>query len=237
MSVEVLKNKRQNAEARESLRLRGLDMTSSRVERILRKLGLLKGMTIGDRLKSWDVLRTIDFINANVPRQEPVLDIGAYSSEVPCILHKNHYTAVSAIDLNPGIREMPYSEAIKYSVANFMETPFDDSSFVAVTATSVIEHGFSSNKLLGELSRILRPGGFFIASVDYWPDKIDTSGKDAFGMEWMIFSREDLAGFIQEAGEFGFSPFGEMNYEAGEPVINWQGESYTFAWFVIQKAV
>ena len=236
MSVEVLKNKEHNNQARETLRSRGLDMTSPGTARVLRKLGLIKGMTIGDRLKSWDVLRTVDFINGNVPRQEPVLDIGAYASEVPCILHRNHYTDISAIDLNPGIREMPYSGEIKYSVANFMETPFDDSSFAAVTATSVIEHGFRSKALLGELSRILRPGGVFIASVDYWPEKIDTSGKDAFGMDWMIFSREDLAGFIQEAGEFGFSPFGEMNFEAGEPVINWLGESYTFAWFVIQKA-
>jgi len=235
MSVEVLKNRKQNDDAREILRSRGLDMTSPRIARVLRKLGLLKGMTIGDRLKSWDVLRTIDFINGNVTGEAPVLDIGAYASEVPCILHRNHYTDISAIDLNPGIRGMPYSGDIKYSVANFMETPFDDSSFAAVTATSVIEHGFRSKALLGELSRILRPGGFFIASVDYWPDKIDTNGTDAFGMEWMIFSREDLAGFIKEAGEFGFSPFGEMDFEAGEPVINWQGESYTFAWFVIQK--
>jgi len=235
MSVEVLKNRKENGDAREELRSRGLDMTSSRITRVLRKLGLIKGLTIGDRLKSWDVLMTVNFINANVPRNSPVLDIGAYSSEVPCILHRDHYTDISAIDLNPGIMSMPYSGEIRYSMANFMETPFDDSSFAAVTATSVIEHGFRSRALLAELSRILRPGGFFIASVDYWPDKIDTSGKDAFGMDWMIFSREDLAGFIREAGEFGFSPFGEMNFDAGEPVINWQGESYTFAWFVIQK--
>lgn len=237
MSVEVLKSKRQNDEAREALRSRGLDMTSSWFAGVLKKLGMVKGINIGDRLKSWDVIKTIDFIDENVPRGEPVLDIGAYASEVPCILHRKHYTDISAIDLNPRIKEMPYSAAIKYGVANFMETTFDDSSFAAVTAISVIEHGFNSRPLLGELSRILRPGGFFIASVDYWPDKIDTSNKDAFGMDWMIFSRDELAGFIDEAGGFGFSTFGEMNLGAGEPVINWNGASYTFAWFVIQKSL
>jgi len=235
MSVEILKDREQNERAREALRMLGLSMTSPAIARALRRLGLMRGINIGDRLKSWDVLRTLQLMEEHVPMDSPVLDIGAYCSEVPCILHKRGYTDVSAIDLNPAIASMPFSDAIRYSVANFMETPFEDASFAAVTATSVIEHGLDSGRLLGELRRILRPGGLFIASVDYWPEKLDTSGKQAFGMDWLIFSRDDLMGFMKEAEGYGFSPLGPMDFEAGEPTVRWQGESYTFAWFAIRK--
>jgi len=69
---------------------------------------------------------------------------------------------------------------------------FKSNYFSAITAISVIEHGFESDRLLAEVSRLLKVGGYFIVSVDYWKDKISTDGLTAFGMDWMIFSREDL---------------------------------------------
>lgn len=43
---------------------------------------------------------------------------------------------------------MPHADAIHYEVADFMQTPFDDESFGAVTAISVNEHGLNSRRLL-----------------------------------------------------------------------------------------
>jgi ubiquinone/menaquinone biosynthesis C-methylase UbiE len=130
---------------------------------------------------------------------------------------------------------MPYAGAIKYVLSDFMHLPFPDASFEAVTAISVIEHGYQEDRLLNELSRVLKPGGLFIASVDYWPEKIDTTGITAFGMDWRIFSMDELKAFMNRAAEFGFSPVGEMNLSASAPLIAWNEKRYTFCWFAIGK--
>jgi hypothetical protein len=81
----------------------------------------------------------------------------------------------------------------------------------------------------------LKPGGYFIASVDYWPEKINTAGIKVFGMDWMIFSKDDLLSFVKEAEQFELLPYGEMNFNTSERIIRWKGKRYTFAWLVLKK--
>jgi SAM-dependent methyltransferase len=116
-----------------------------------------------------------------------------------------------------------------------MHMPFETSSFSAVTAISVIEHGFQADALLTEMSRVLKPSGYFIASIDYWPKKINTDGIRAFDMDWRIFSEDEIRAFFNFAEEFGFSLLGNVDLSASKPIISWQGKNYTFAWFVLQK--
>jgi SAM-dependent methyltransferase len=197
---------------------------------------LLGGVTVGDAIKSWDVINTANFIRDRLPRETPVLDVGAYASEILSVLHRMKYSNLAGVDLNPRIKEMPFANRIRYEVADFMATPFPDGSFGAITAISVIEHGFQSERLLREISRLLRPGGCFIASFDYWPEKVDTTGIDIFGMDWKIFSKEEVVAFIEEARAYELSPCGVIDLEGGEKVIHWGGKDYTFAWFALRKA-
>jgi SAM-dependent methyltransferase len=146
------------------------------------------------------------------------------------------YSNLTGVDLNPRIREMPFADPIRYEVADLMATPFSDGSFGAITAISVIEHGFRSERLLREISRLLRPGGYFTASFDYWPEKVDTTGMDIFGMDWRIFSKAEVLAFIEEARAYGLSSCGEIDLEAEEKVIHWGGKDYTFAWLALRKA-
>lgn len=236
MSVDILKSRLDNEAARARMRRHGIDLTSPPWVGALRRLGVLKGISVGDRSKSWDVLKTIEFLERNVPRDEPVLDMGAYASEVPCILQRMGYKNLSGIDLNPAVCRMPHADTIRYVIGDFLETPFEDASFRSITATSVIEHGFNGRKLLAEVARLLAPGGFFIASVDYWPDKLDTAGIQAFGMDWRIFSEKELKDFIALAGEFGMAPIGSMDFSAGQPAVKWMGKEYTFAWMALEKS-
>jgi SAM-dependent methyltransferase len=196
---------------------------------------MAKGVTIGDDRKSWDVLKTIQFVQQHLPSDAPIVDIGAYASEVLCSLHRLGYKNLTGVDLNQELQRMPYADAIHYVISDFMHMPFKDSSFDAVTAISVIEHGLQGDALLAELSRVVKPGGFFIASVDYWPDKISTDGVQAFGMDWRIFSKDELLAFFVLAGEYGFSLVGELNLSALKPIITWQGKQYTFAWFALTR--
>jgi SAM-dependent methyltransferase len=236
MAVSVLKTKNQVLSSRAEMKRRGIDCVSSFAERALRKFGLLRGVNIGDRVKSWDVLRTVWFLEEHVPKDVPVLDLGASGCEILPILHRLGYSNLAGIDLDPGIVNMPHAEAIRYLAADFMNVPREDGSFGCVTAISVIEHGFDAERLLTEMARILRPGGFLVASVDYWPEKIDTTGIAAYGMDWIIFSREDLQSFLGQAEGFGLQPVGALDFDAGEKVANWMGRSYTFAWIALCKA-
>jgi SAM-dependent methyltransferase len=201
----------------------------------MKKLGLTRKVKVGDHVKSWDVLKTLNFIEENIPKDAPILDIGAYASEIPLILHRLNYTDLTGVDLNPKINDMPHAERIQYVVSDFTQTSFEDESYRVITAISVIEHGFNSHKLLAEISRLLCNGGCFIASFDYWPDKINTSDTPIFGMDWRIFSRGEVLNFIDEAGNYGLTPHGAIDLKAQDRTVHHAGRDYTFAWLALIK--
>jgi len=237
MSVEVLKSRAQIDQARDELRRRRLYFTSSSWQRLWRKLGVSSGINVGHKLKSWDVLKTAIFIEKNVSKSEPILDIGAFASELLYVLHHLQYSNLTGVDLNPDIKKMAYADCVRYEVSDFMHTRFEPGSFGAITAVSVIEHGFNGKALLAEASRLLRPRGFFIASFDYWPEKMDTSAISLFGMDWKIFSEREVQGFLDEAVDYNLYPHGEINLGAQKRPIRFAHKDYTFAWLVLQKRV
>jgi len=236
MTMEVLLTKQQITTARQTLLEKGISALDSPTRGLLRSLRLVRSVPVGDDQKSWDVLAAIEFLERHVGRDEPIADIGCFASEVLISLHKLGYTRLTGIDLNPRLADMPYSDAIRYEVSDFMKTPFPDGSFKAITSISVIEHGFRPEALLSEMSRLLQPGGYFVSSFDYWPDKIDTTGTTFFGMDWLIFSRQDVERFIELAASFGLAPTGPLEFASKDKVISCAGKDYTFATLVLRKA-
>jgi SAM-dependent methyltransferase len=236
MTMEVLQAELQIAQAREELTRRGISFTDSRLRSLMRRVGFLREVGVGDVVKSWDVLSTLIFIGEHVGKEDPILDIGCYASEIIVALHKTGYSDLTGIDLDPNLRKMPYADSIRYEIGNFTQTGFDSASFRAITSISVIEHGFNGQALLKEMSRLLKPGGYFIASFDYWPEKINTSDVKFFGMDWKIFSRNEVVDLIKLAAAYGLTPVGELKYTAKERAIDCGGRQYTFAWMVLEKA-
>ncbi len=235
MAVRVLLSKAAIEDARRELRGAGACCIDPWFVGFLRRLGFPGRVPVGDRLKSWDVLATAAFLLDRLPKSVPVLDIGAYASEILPALHRLGFASLAGIDLNPGIRKMPFPDAIRYEIGDFLQTPFRDGSFGAVTAVSVMEHGFDAPRLLAEISRLLRPGGYFISSFDYWPEKIDTNGITMFGMEWTIFSRGEVLRFLADARGHGLEPVGEIDLDAGERVVRSGGKEYTFGWLALRR--
>ena len=235
MTLSVLLTKAQIEAARSALDRRGLSCATPEWKAALQRYRLLSGIRIGDRVKSWDVLKTVEFLESQADRDAPILDIGAYASEVPLILHQLGYRRVAAVDLNPDIVRMPYAGAIDYRVGDFLRAPFPEQSFSAITAISVIEHGFDGEALAKEMARLLRPGGHFIASFDYWPEKLSTDGINLFDMSWTIFSREEVERFITVARAQGLAPDGPLTFDAADKPVSCLGRDYTFAWMVLQK--
>jgi SAM-dependent methyltransferase len=237
MSVEVLRTKAEIKKARRELQRRGLSFASPWWKRLACKIGISNAIAVGDELKSWDVLKTVCFIERNISPSDPILDMGAFASELLCVLHNLRYSNLAGVDLNPHIKMMPYANAVRYEVSDFMHTHFEGESFQVISAISVIEHGFNSSLLLAEVSRLLRPGGYFIASFDYWPDKVDTSGVSFFGMDWMIFSEQEVRRFVEEAARsYNLSPQGNVDLTGWERPIKCAHKEYTFAWLVLQKS-
>ena len=237
MSLDVLKSRSQINHARTELDRRRLSFSKPWWQSLMQQLGLAKRITVGDSVKSWDVLKTLQYIEARVPKESPILDVGAYASEVLCALHRLGYSNLVGVDLNPDLHLMPYANAIRYEVSDFMHTPFEAESFQAITAISVIEHGFDGHALLSEVSRILRPGGYFIVSFDYWPQKVNTSGVLFFGMDWRIFSEEEVRELLDEARKHELIPTGEIALQAEEKAISCAERDYTFAWLTLRKGV
>jgi len=235
MSVEVLTKSADNTRARMEMRRRGLDFVTPRLTRLLRKAHLLRGVNVGLPQKSWDVLRTLQFVEQHVGKAAPILDLGAYSSEILLSLYKVGFSDLTGIDLDPDVTRMPYRESIKYVTGDFAHTEFPNETFGAITAISVVEHGFCGPKVFREVSRILKTGGYFIGSTDYWPEKVDTSGVTVYGLDWTVFSKDDLGNLIEEARKYGLVPVGELNFEASERTVSWLKRDYTFAWFAFQK--
>jgi SAM-dependent methyltransferase len=236
MTANVLRKYAQIAEARANLSTRGLAWQTNLGKKWLSAIGLLRThQGIGDKVKSWDVLRTAEFASKHIGKDEPILDIGAFSSEIPIILHRLGFSDLSGIDLNPKIATMPYGDKIHYRIGNFLESPFPDGSFALITAISVIEHGYRPKELLKEVSRLLRPGGFFVASFDYWPEKVSTEGIRIFDMDWRIFSKEEVEELIQLARPYSLSPQGPLDLAAEERPISYFNRTYTFAWLVLKK--
>lgn len=233
--LQVLQAETQIRDARRALRAARRSALEPRMLQALRRWGLVSGLPVGDFNKSWDVALTLALIEERLPKTATILDLGAYCSEVPVSLAMMGYTGVHGIDLNPQVRGMPFGGKVTYQVGNFNQTAYPDGSFDAVTAISVIEHGYSPQQLLSEIGRLLRPGGLFIASFDYWPQKIDVGNTTFFDMSWLIFSREDFQSLLGEAARYGLQPLGALQPAATERVVHCAGFEYTFAWAVLRK--
>ncbi len=237
VAVEVLQSKEEIARARARLEERGLSCLGLELQgrSLWQRLRGVPPARVGDAVKSWDVLRTAEFVERSYPKTARVLDLGAFCSELPCTLHRLGFERVAGVDLNPRVRRMPFADRIRWEVGNFLHTPFADGSFDVITSVSVIEHGFDAPALLREASRLLAPGGSFVASFDYWPEKLDTSGTRFFGLDWRIFSRQEVEAFVAEARGYGLAPVGPLALDASGKPVRFGGRDYTFAWMALKR--
>ena len=238
MSLEVLQTKAEVARARTRLVERGvsclgLEFSGRTLWDWVRRVPATR---VGDEVKSWDVLRTLEFVERAHPKAARVLDLGAYSSEILCTLHRAGFESLTGVDLNPRVRRMPFADRIRWEVGNFLQAPFAAGAFDVITSISVIEHGFDAPVLLREVARLLAPGGSFVASFDYWPEKLDTSDTKFFGLDWRIFSRQEVEAFIEQARGFGFAPAGALALDASERPVSCAGRDYTFAWMALRRS-
>jgi SAM-dependent methyltransferase len=233
---QALQDKTQIEVARGELKRRNISAITPDWKRKLSRFRVFNGVQLGDHIKSWDVLKTVEFIEQNVEKGEAILDHGAYASEVPAILHKMGYKDIYGIDMDPNIVNMPFADSIHYAVGNFYTPPYTAGKFSAITSISVIEHGFDAEKLFSSVANLLKSGGYFVCSFDYWPQGVDTSNTNLFGMSWTIFSSEEVKDFLKVAEKYGLTLSGSSDFKTDTAPIHYLNRDYTFGWMVLRKA-
>lgn len=233
--LRILQSQAAIRESRCRLDKLGASQVEGSFRTTLRRLRLLRGDVVGDRLKSWDLLQSIEYLQQNVAIDASILDVGCYCSEMLPSLRALGFQQLVGVDLNSALHKMPYATEIRYINQDYLRTSFPDASFNVITSVSVMEHGFQQEPMLLEVSRLLRPGGTFLTSFDYWPEKIATDDTKFFGMRWTIFSSDEIRGLVGAAGSYGLEPIGPLEFGAVAAPIRCAGRRYTFGWLALKK--
>jgi SAM-dependent methyltransferase len=90
-------------------------------------------------------------------------------------------------------------------IGDALRLPFSDSSFERVIAAEVLEHIQDDRSALGELSRVLRPGGTLAVTVPrWWPELVTWAISDDYhnkpGGHIRIYRRSALVARMRESG-------------------------------------
>lgn len=191
-----------------------------------------------DLPKNWDSLAALDCILKRTNLDAHILDAGAelYSVILPW-LYLYGYKHLIGIDL---IFDHPVKRGpIQYEYGNITHTRFDESTFDAITCLSVIEHGVNVHSYFQEVSRILKPNGVLITSIDYYPDSINTGGQMAFEVPIKIFSKDEVISVLKIAKEYGLELTDDINLDCQEKPVQWEqfNLDYTFLVFSLQKVI
>lgn len=237
--LEVLASPDELKAGRRLLRSWGADLYPSPARRayarIQRGIGRTPSLLIPDWRKGWEIAKTIEFLRARVGPNGRIIDLGCSNSEVVWALAKIGYKNLAGCDLDPYCLHGAFGDVVEYSVQDITHTNYPSSACEAITCMSVVEHGVHRKSLIEEIVRLLKPGGYFIFSTDYWPTGIDTGQATHFGLPWQVFSRTDLESFLSDCGTRGLVPVGALNWRTPQPIISWKHRKYSFIWAALRR--
>ena len=108
-----------------------------------------------------------------LPEGAPVLEIGCGSGLTAVALAERGF-GVTAIDSAPAMirltdqlaHDRGLADGIRTSVADAHDLPYPNGSYALVLALGVLPWLHSPDQALSEMARVVRPGGFVLASVD-----------------------------------------------------------------------
>ena len=215
-----------------------------------------------DTVKSWDTWKIIDFVVKQKKKDSKILDVGCNGSPILPYLRRLGYHNLYGCDVDLKIRKRHFLKRIRNKLLmtnpdellnellenkdNFFnlskedleKTNYDSNMFDIITSLSVIEHGVNISNYFGEISRLLKNGGFLLTSTDYWPKKIESRSnvyKRPDGDK--IFDKMEIEKAIAMANDHGLELIESINFEYKDRVVNWKktGNEYTFVFFCMQK--
>ncbi|HWG65572.1 MAG TPA: methyltransferase domain-containing protein [Streptosporangiaceae bacterium] len=161
---------------------------------------------------------TVDFKRFPVLPGERVLDLGCGGGRHAFEVFRRGGDVV-ALDADAaelgGVREMlaamdeageaPPAARAQAVCGDATAMPFPDASFERVIASEVLEHIGTDQRALGEIARVLRPGGQVAVTVPAWlPERICWGLSDDYhntpGGHVRIYTRAEMAAKLARAG-------------------------------------
>jgi SAM-dependent methyltransferase len=190
-----------------------------------------------DRPKNWDAFRAFSFILGRAGRGAAVLDMGSSAyCRILAWLHLYGLRDLHGCDL---VFERSFScGSVEFTRQNIEATNYPARRFDVVTCLSVLEHGVQLDRFFAEVSRVLRPGGYLLLSVDYWDEGLPTGGLvDAeYGCDVRVFTRADISEALRLAARCGFHPVEPVDDSCVKKAVRWErfGLEFTFLFVALR---
>lgn len=111
--------------------------------------------------------------------ERPILDVGCGDGTFSSVVFRNDKGGIYGCDASPDTVAKAslcgiYEEAV---VADARKLPYPDAFFLSAFSNCVLEHIQEDEKVVSEISRVLKPGGIFIFTVPSEHFKANLSGK------------------------------------------------------------
>lgn len=113
--------------------------------------------------KNWDDDLFRERILDALEPESALLDVGAGAGIVPQMNFKGRARRVCGVDPDPRVTDNPHLDEGREGVGEHI--PWDDASFDVVVADNVLEHLDNPTEVFGEVARVMRPGGRFLAKT------------------------------------------------------------------------
>ena len=193
---------------------------------------------LADPYKAFDIAKVVETCQTlNVSKTARILDLGAYGSPVPLVLHNLGYEEICGIDLNPGVFDMPLHTSIHYHVADALVTHYPDSFYDVCLALSLIERLTGSfDDFFREAARILNDNGLLLVTTNLGSKPGLTRRVGQGGPRWRAFSTRDISRIVRTAENRGFSLVGELPNLSQDRFLNADDRGYTVVFLALRLA-
>jgi SAM-dependent methyltransferase len=139
----------------------------------------------------------LEAIAAERPRR--VLDVGCGPGWHGARIAKRTRAQVVGVDQSPRMVELAAERGLDAVVADVHELPFEDGEFDCVLAAWMLHHVRDLDRGVGELARVLRPGGLLVATTNglgHLAELLELVGLPLFALP---FSRENGAAILRRS--------------------------------------